>query len=235
MKRKGGKGSGLWCSPQRKPDMMSSTSSLSDEDLKKAWKFRKNTFNVDWLKVQAISLRFRWDMAKTEGTYIRVAYKNVFGYISTNSWPFFMIQRPTIREKCAWVGSNIWRDERPVFFGFSIFCQMSQLATEKIQNLCNRNRWSGLLQLSSVRFRSFFPVQQTGPANTNRSYLRCYLWFSTQPRQCSPKQACCTLYSLMQTHLELTFYLHWHSLFKYRYCIPKKTLYSSNQIILYSR
>ena len=33
---------------------------------------------------------------------------------------------------------------------------MLQLATEKIQNLCNRNRWSGLLQLGSVRFRSFF-------------------------------------------------------------------------------
>ena len=45
---------------------------------------------------------------------------------------------------------------RPVFFGFSIFRQTSQLATEKIQNLCNRNRWSGLLQLGSVRFRSFF-------------------------------------------------------------------------------
>ena len=45
---------------------------------------------------------------------------------------------------------------RPVFFGFSIFQQTLQLATEKIQNLCNRNRWSGLLQLGSVRFRSFF-------------------------------------------------------------------------------
>ena len=45
---------------------------------------------------------------------------------------------------------------RPVFFGFSIFRQTSQLATEKIQNLCNRNRWSGLLRLGSVRFRSFF-------------------------------------------------------------------------------
>ena len=45
---------------------------------------------------------------------------------------------------------------RPVFFGFSIFRQTSQLAAEKIQNLCNRNRWSGLLQLGSVRFRSFF-------------------------------------------------------------------------------
>ena len=94
-------------------------------------------------------------MAKTEGTYIQVAYKNVFGYISTNSWPFFMFQRSTIREKCAWVRSNTWRDERPVFFGFSIFQQMSQLATKKIQNLCNRNRWSGLLQLGSVQFPSF--------------------------------------------------------------------------------
>ena len=39
-------------------------------------------------------------MAKMEGTYIQVVYKNVFGYISTNSWPFSMIQRPTIGEKC---------------------------------------------------------------------------------------------------------------------------------------
>ena len=45
---------------------------------------------------------------------------------------------------------------RPVSFGFSIFRQTSQLATEKIRSLCNRNRWSGLLQLGSVRFRSFF-------------------------------------------------------------------------------
>ena len=64
-------------------------------------------------------------MAKMEGTYIQVAYKNVFGYISTNSWPLFMIQRPTIREKCAWVRSNTWRDERPVATGldrfFSVF------------------------------------------------------------------------------------------------------------------
>ena len=95
-------------------------------------------------------------MVKTDGTYIWVAYKNVFGYISTDSWPFLMIQRPTIREKCAWIRSNTWRDERPVFFGFSIFRQTSQLATEKIQNLCNRNWWSSLLQLGSVRLRSFF-------------------------------------------------------------------------------
>ena len=102
-------------------------------------------------------------MVKTEGTYIQVVYKNVFGHISTNSWPFFMIQSPTIREKCAWVGSNTWQDKRPVAtsldrfsFGFSIFQQTLQLATEKFQNLCNCNRWSGLLQLGSVRFQSFF-------------------------------------------------------------------------------
>ena len=102
-------------------------------------------------------------MVKTEGSYIQVAYKNVFGHISTNSWPFFMIQRPTIRGKCVWVGSNTWQDERLVAtsldwfsFGFSIFQQILQLATENFQNLCNCNWWSGLLQLGSVRFRSFF-------------------------------------------------------------------------------
>ena len=45
---------------------------------------------------------------------------------------------------------------RPVFFGFSIFQQTSQLATKKFQNLCNCNWWSGLLQLGSVWFQSFF-------------------------------------------------------------------------------
>ena len=45
---------------------------------------------------------------------------------------------------------------RLVFFGFLIFQQTSQLATEKFQNLCNCNRWSSLLQLGSVRFQSFF-------------------------------------------------------------------------------
>ena len=44
---------------------------------------------------------------------------------------------------------------RPVFFGFSIFRQTSQLATEKFQNLCNCNWWSGLLQFGSARFWSF--------------------------------------------------------------------------------
>ena len=46
------------------------------------------------------------------------------------------------------------------FFDFSIFRQTSQLATKKIQNLCNHNRWSGLLQLGSVRFRSFFQSRE---------------------------------------------------------------------------
>ena len=45
---------------------------------------------------------------------------------------------------------------RPVFFGFLIFRQTLQLATKKIQHLCNRNWWSGLFRLGSVRFRSFF-------------------------------------------------------------------------------
>ena len=81
-------------------------------------------------------------MAKTEGTYIRVAHKNVFGYISTNSWLIFMIQRPTIREECAWVRSNTWQDERPVVTGLDQFFPVfwffdTQLASEKIQNFCN--------------------------------------------------------------------------------------------------
>ena len=59
---------------------------------------------------------------------------------------------------------------RPVYFGFSNFQQMSQLATEKFQNLCNHNWWSGLLRLGSVRFRSF-SVQQTGPANTTCMFI----------------------------------------------------------------
>ena len=98
-------------------------------------------------------------MAKTEGTYIQIAYKNVFGYISTNSWPSFLIQRPTNREKCAWVRSNTSLDGRPVATGFFRFFDFStNVATgnRKIQNLCNHNRWSGLLQLGSVQFQSFF-------------------------------------------------------------------------------
>ena len=34
--------------------------------------------------------------------------------------------------------------------------KMLQLATEKFQSLCNCNQWSGLLQLGSVQFQSFF-------------------------------------------------------------------------------
>ena len=52
---------------------------------------------LDLSKFQGILCRFGWDMVKTEGTYICVVYKNVFGHISTNSWLCFIIQRPTIR------------------------------------------------------------------------------------------------------------------------------------------
>ena len=74
-----------------------------------------------------------------------------------------MIQRPTIREKCARVRFNTWRDERPVFFDFS-----TNVATGNRKN-------SEFVQLQlvvrsfAVGFSSisvFFPVQQTGPANT---------------------------------------------------------------------
>ena len=59
---------------------------------------------------------------------------------------------------------------RPVFFGFLIFRQTSQLATEKIQNLCNRNRWSGLFRLGSVRFRSFFQSSELDLRTLHRSH-----------------------------------------------------------------
>ena len=65
-------------------------------------------------------------MMKTEGTYIWVAYKNVFGHISTNSWPFFMIQRLTIRWICAWVRSNTWQDKRLVATGLDRFFSVFQ-------------------------------------------------------------------------------------------------------------
>ena len=120
-------------------------------------------------------------MAKTEGTYIQVAYKNVFGYISTNSWPFFMIQRPTIREKCAWVRSNTWRDKRPVATGldrffsvFRFFDKHCNWQLKKIHNLCNRNRWSGLLQLGSVRFWSFFQSSELDLRTLPSSHMVCH-------------------------------------------------------------
>ena len=121
-------------------------------------------------------------MAKTEGTYIWVVYKNVFGHISTNFWPFFMIQRLTIRKKCAWVRSNIWWNERPVFFGFLIFRQTSQLATEKFQNLCNCNQWSGLLQLGSVRFRSFFQSSELDLWTLVVDLARADQWTKSWPK-----------------------------------------------------
>ena len=118
-------------------------------------------------------------MAKTEGTYIRVAYKNIFGYISTNSWPSFMIQRPTIREKCAWVSPNTWRDERPVFFCF--------LTNVKTSNWKNSEfvQPQPVVQSFAVEFSSisvFFPVQWTGPANTSHHgcvvVIAFTLWWS---------------------------------------------------------
>ena len=113
-------------------------------------------------------------MAKTEGTYIQVAYKNVFGYISTNSWPFFMIQRPTIREKCAWVRPNMWRDGRPVATGLDRFFSVFRFfdkhrnwqpkTSEFVQpQLVVRSFAVGFGPISV-----FFPVQWTGPVNTNR-------------------------------------------------------------------
>ena len=86
--------------------------------------FRYSGTAIEPLKTgpnRSTSLQFGWDMVKTEGTYIQVAYKNVFGHISTNIWPTFMIQRLTIREKCVWVRSNTWRDERPVATGLDRF------------------------------------------------------------------------------------------------------------------
>ena len=69
---------------------------------------------------------------------------------------------------------------RPVFFGFSIFWQTSQLATEKIQNFCNRNRWSGLLRLGSVRFRSFFQSSELDLRTLGGTKMRrgrtCRVW-----------------------------------------------------------
>ena len=112
-------------------------------------------------------------MVQTEGTYIQVAYKNAFGHISTNSWPFFMIQRPTIREECAWVILNTWRDQRPVTTGPDRFFSVLDFST----NLATGNRkFSEFVQLQpvvqsfAVGFSSisvFFAVQRTVPVNTS--------------------------------------------------------------------
>ena len=107
-------------------------------------------------------------MAKTEGTYIRVAYKNVFGYISTNSWPFFMIQRPTIREKCAWVRSNTWRDERPVFFRFFDFSTNVATGNRKNSEFVQPQPVVRSFAVGFSPISVFFPVQWTGPANTSK-------------------------------------------------------------------
>ena len=111
-------------------------------------------------------------MAKMEGTYIWVAYKNVFGHISTSFWPFFMIQRLTIREECAWVRSNTWQDERLVATGLDRFFQFFDFSTnittgnQKISEFVQPQPvvWSFSVGFSSISV--FFPVQRTGPANT---------------------------------------------------------------------
>ena len=113
-------------------------------------------------------------MVKMEGTYIQVAYKNVFGYISTNSWPFFMIQRPTIREKCAWVRSNTWRDERPVatsldqfFFRFFDFSTNIAIGNRKNSEFVQLQPVVRSFAVGFSPISVFFPVQQTGSANTS--------------------------------------------------------------------
>ena len=108
-------------------------------------------------KFQAILSRFGWDMVKAEGTYIQVVYKNVFDHISTDSWLFFMIQRPTIREECAWVRSNTWRDERLVatsldrFFSVFRFFNKRRNWQLKIFRIC-ATATGGLVFCSWVQF-----------------------------------------------------------------------------------
>ena len=91
-------------------------------------------------------------MAKAEGTYIQIAYKNVFGHISTNSWFFFMIQRPTISGKCAWVKSSTWQDERPVFFRFFHFLTNLTTGDQKFSEFVQLQPvvWSFAVGFSSV-------------------------------------------------------------------------------------
>ena len=104
--------------------------------------------------------------------HIQVACKNVFGHISANFWPFFMIQRPTIRENCAWVRSNTWWDERPVstsldwFFWFFKFSTNVATGNWKFSEFVQLQLvvWSFAVGFSSISV--FFPVQQTGPVNT---------------------------------------------------------------------
>ena len=72
---------------------------------------------------------------------------------------------------------------RPVFFGFLIFWQTSQLATENFQNLCNCNQWSSLLQLGSVRFRSFFQSSELDMRTLSVLHRRLILLWNQLPRR----------------------------------------------------
>ena len=117
-------------------------------------------------------------MARTEGTYIQVAYKNVFGYISTNSWPLFMIQRLKIREKCAWVRSNTWRDETGLDRFFSVFQFFDKHRNWQPKKNSEFVQPQPVVRSFAVGFSLisvFFPVQRTGPANTT---YRCKAHYS---------------------------------------------------------
>ena len=73
-----------------------------------------------------------------------------------------MIQRPTIRERCAWVRSNTWRDERPVETGLDRFFSVFRFF-DKHRNWQPKNSEFVqpqlvvcLLQLGLVQFQYFF-------------------------------------------------------------------------------
>ena len=117
-------------------------------------------------------------MAKMKGTYIWVVYKNVFGHISTNSWLFFMIKRPNIREKCVWVRSNTWRDERPVATGLDRFFRFFDFST----NLTTGNRkisefvqLQPVVQSFAVGFSSISVFFQSSEVDLRTLYINIFI------------------------------------------------------------
>ena len=151
-------------------------------------------------------------MMKMEGTYIRVAYKNVSGYISTNSWPFFMIQRPTIRGKCAWVRTNTWWNGRPVFSVFRFFDKCHNWQPKKFR-IC-ATATSGLVFCSWVQFDfGLF----SSPANWTCEHYPFHLcasgsWWKLkmskqEEQECNgPEIRCQTLWHSLQT--DTTWWTH---------------------------
>ena len=87
-----------------------------------------------------------------------------------------MIQRPTIREKCAWVRSNTWQDERPVATGLDRFFWFFDFSTNVATGNWKNSEFvqpQPVVQSFAVGFSPisvFFPVQWTGPANTMYIY-----------------------------------------------------------------